>query len=355
MISSRRSLLSIVHFQFIVLAFICTLHCYSSFRQCTTSHSTGKKLTMLAGKGGGRKPSKPVKSNAPKKVGSKGRKQGVDYKNAGNIGRNQEPSFNVEQAQTVSAPANFASKTVWGQNVINIRPFSIESHKTFEFVGSYKNNGQIPIFPSPEIAFLGRSNVGKSSLLNQLTALNKNIAVVGKTPGRTQSINLFKCSERQSGVSGSTAIPICIFVDLPGYGFAKMAKSEQAEIGAFIEEYLKERGALRVAVLLVDTRRYDPPMAQDGQMIQVLEEIGIPYLVVATKVDQMKPNERDKALSALRKAHRLPPGQPIAFSSITGEGRKDIWRALRDSVVGDSGDNDFGVVEDGQFEEEFEL
>ena len=150
---------------------------------------------------------------------------------------------------------NFAKVTVTGQNIIDIRSFSIDSRKTFEFIGSYKGNQQVPIFPSPEVAFLGtylrlltslspnlryllftydlqcdyfrlsgRSNVGKSSLLNQLTGLNKNIAIEGKTPGRTQSINLFKCSDRKS--------PICMFVDLPGYGYAKMSKEDQKNIGA---------------------------------------------------------------------------------------------------------------------------
>lgn len=108
--------------------------------------------------------------------------------------------------------------------------------------GSFTSAISVPTYPLPEIAFIGRSNVGKSSLLNCLTGLNKKIAVESKTPGRTQAINLFKCSDKEGD--------ICVFVDLPGYGFAKMSKDQQAGIGVFLSGYLEERGPLKLVILL---------------------------------------------------------------------------------------------------------
>lgn len=104
---------------------------------------------------------------------------------------------------------NFAQQTIWGQNIIDVREFNVDKPKTFEFLGSYDSLESMPQFPLPEIAFLGRSNVGKSSLLNCLTQQHKALAVVSKTPGRTRLMNLFKCSDADGD--------ICIFVDLPGY------------------------------------------------------------------------------------------------------------------------------------------
>ena len=140
---------------------------------------------------------------------------------------------------------NFAQQTIWGQNIINVRSFNIDAQRNYEFIGSFTRN--VPIYPSPEIAFVGRSNVGKSSLLNCLTGLSKKIAVESKIPGRTRAINMFKCSDR----SGA----ICNFVDLPGYGFAKMSKDMKDDVNQFVQSYLVDRGALRLAVLLIDIRR----------------------------------------------------------------------------------------------------
>jgi GTP-binding protein len=119
--------------------------------------------------------------------------------------------------------------------------------KEYEFLGSYKDVQKTPILSSPEVAFIGRSNVGKSSLLNCLTGANKKIAIVGKTPGRTQCINMFKCADKEGDIA--------VLVDLPGYGFAKLSRDAQEQISGFLEGYLTDRGALRLVVMLVDSRR----------------------------------------------------------------------------------------------------
>lgn len=157
----------------------------------------------------------------------------------------------------------YAKQTIWGQNIINCRTFSIDSKRMFEYTGSYANVQNVPVYPLPEIAFLGRSNVGKSSLLNSLTNLNKDIAIASKTPGRTRCINQFKCAD----IEGD----ICTFVDLPGYGFAKLAKFQQEDISLFLKGYLEDRSNLRLAILLVDVRR--EPQEQDLRMFEVCTKL----------------------------------------------------------------------------------
>jgi ribosome biogenesis GTP-binding protein YsxC/EngB len=153
------------------------------------------------------------------------------------------------------ASRSFNKKTITGQNIINVRSFNLDAPKTFTFDGSFKSIGSLPTFSSPEIAFMGRSNVGKSSLLNCLTGMSKKIAVEGKTPGRTQSINVFNCQDKLGD--------ICKFVDLPGYGYAKISKTEQSEISQFIGDYLIRRGALKLVILLIDPRREVQQYDQD--------------------------------------------------------------------------------------------
>ena len=223
--------------------------------------------------------------------------------------------------------ANFAKKTVWGQNLINCRSFNIDGAKKFDFLGSFNTMKALPVFPLPEISFLGRSNVGKSSLLNCLTGLNKKIAVEGKTPGRTQSINAFNCADKDGG--------ICVFADLPGYGYAKISKTQQDDLSSLLREYLMNRGSLRLAVLLVDIRREPQPL--DINMLQFLQDEGLPFVIITTKVDKLKKDEVSKSIQALRKEFDLPSEQPIIpFSSVTGEGVKDVWRILRDVLSGES-------------------
>lgn len=148
-----------------------------------------------------------------------------------------------------------AKKSVFGDNIVNCRSFELKAPKEFDFVGSYKNFNNIPKFSVPEIAFIGRSNVGKSSLLNCLTGSHKSIAAVGRTPGTTQSVNIFQCNDK----SGS----ICTFADLPGFGFAKLSRSQQDEISQLLKDYFSARGSLKLVMLLVDPRRDPSPADLD--------------------------------------------------------------------------------------------
>eukprot|EP01033_Poteriospumella_lacustris_P013776 gene13776-9865_t len=170
----------------------------------------------------------------------------------------------------------------------------------------------MPSYSVPEVAFVGRSNVGKSSLLNAISGLHKAIAVESKQPGRTQMMNQFLCGDADGD--------ICIFTDLPGYGYAKIAKDIQQRISRFVNEYIRERGALKMTCLLVDARR--EPQAADVQMVEFLNEIGGNYVVVATKVDKLSPNEVDASMRRLQEAMHLPPEMPVRFSAVTGEGKR---------------------------------
>lgn len=166
-----------------------------------------------------------------------------------------------EDTEPDDAPAtrSFGVRNILGQNIVNCREFSLDSTKEFSFIDSYSSFRSIPSFPLPEIAFVGRSNVGKSSLLNTISGSSKQIAVEGKVPGRTQLINLFRCQDSEGD--------ICIFTDLPGYGFAKVSKEKQDEISRFVNQYLGKRGSLKLTVLLVDARR--EPQVADIKMLQV--------------------------------------------------------------------------------------
>src|SRR5580658_2704561 len=152
-------------------------------------------------------------------------------------------------------------------------------------------------FGAPEVAFLGRSNVGKSSLINSL--LGSREAKVSSTPGRTRAINFFALHE---GAGEKMKVrPTLIFADLPGYGYAKISKAISSEWPRFIEPYLAERETLALAVCLVDTNI--PPQALDTTLIDFFKATQRPYLVVGTKSDRVGRNALEKSLAALRQAH----------------------------------------------------
>src|ERR1700735_3371496 len=172
-------------------------------------------------------------------------------------------------------------------------------------------------FGAPEVAFLGRSNVGKSSLINSL--LGSREAKVSSTPGRTRAINFFALHEGAG--EKMKARPAMIFADLPGYGYAKISKSISAEWPKFIEPYLAERETLALCICLVDSNI--PPQPSDTQLINALQQMQRPYLIVATKSDKLGGNQLTKSLAALKKAHGVDRILPV--SSKTESGVKALW------------------------------
>ena len=178
-----------------------------------------------------------------------------------------------------------------------------------EFVVSAGKPGMFPGDRLPEIAFLGRSNVGKSSLINALTG-QKGLAFTSNTPGRTQTINFYR-------VDGKF-----YFVDLPGYGYARVPPGHQAEWKKLIDAYLQERETLELSCLILDARR--GWMEKDLDLKRWLEHHGRPYLVVATKTDKLNQSELELGMRAIRKEGV----EPLPFSALTGRGVREIWQAI---------------------------
>ncbi|HVH87453.1 MAG TPA: ribosome biogenesis GTP-binding protein YihA/YsxC [Terriglobales bacterium] len=175
-------------------------------------------------------------------------------------------------------------------------------------------------FPVPtarEIAFLGRSNVGKSSLINAL--LGQKIAHVSSTPGRTQTINFIELRQNPE-----TLEPDLILADLPGYGYAKISREVSAEWPKFIEPYLADRDALRLCVCLVDANV--PPQKSDQQLIGWLQHHNRDLLVVATKADRLSNNQLSKSLGQLRREHQVERIVPV--SAKTKMGIPELWREI---------------------------
>ena len=170
---------------------------------------------------------------------------------------------------------------------------------------------------APEVAFLGRSNVGKSSLINKL--LGSQEAKVSSTPGRTRAINFFALHEGTA--AKHKFAPTLVFADLPGYGYAKISKSISAEWPKFIEPYLTDREELALCICLVDSNI--PPQESDTQLLTFLRQIGRPHLVVATKADRLSGNALAKSLAILEKAHGEEHIVPV--SSKGEDGVKALW------------------------------
>ena len=189
---------------------------------------------------------------------------------------------------------------------------------TAQFLLSAFSPVHFPRDSAPEIAFLGRSNVGKSSLLNAL--VGEKAARVSSTPGRTRAINFFLVSDEREKRRA-------IFADLPGYGYAKISKSISAEWPAFIEPYLAERGSLALCICLVDANV--PPRPNDRQLLEWLRARGRNYVVVATKIDRMSGNERTRNLAALRRG--LDVEEILPVSAKTSFGIKELWRRIAEA------------------------
>lgn len=184
-----------------------------------------------------------------------------------------------------------------------------------EFVKSAFEMAHWTVDGRPEIAFLGRSNVGKSSLINSLL-LRKGLARTSNTPGRTQSINFFLIND------------IFYFTDLPGYGYARVSKVMRADWGKMAEEYLSERQELALCIQLIDSRH--KPTSLDMQLNEWLVHHGKPHIVAATKTDKLSNNELQKTLKETRKI--LSNAKIVAYSANTGKGRDELWGEINSAI-----------------------
>ena len=186
--------------------------------------------------------------------------------------------------------------------------------RSLEFLGGMASvDGWRPESTLPEIAFAGRSNVGKSSLLNRLIH-RKKFARVSNTPGRTREVNFFRVNDA------------FILVDLPGYGYARVSKEQRAEWRPLIEGFIRRSAQLRGIVLLIDVRH--DPTKDDRMMLDFLSEVGVPTVVVLTKIDKLTAKQRIVQTAAIARDLALDAEQVIAFSAVTGEGRNDLAEAV---------------------------
>lgn len=191
--------------------------------------------------------------------------------------------------------------------------------KQSEFITSAVSRNQYPIDDKAEIAFVGRSNVGKSSIINTLTNRRK-LAKISGTPGKTRLINFFLINNS------------FYLVDLPGYGYAKVSKTEKGSWGAFIETYLLNRPQLKKVVLLVDSRH--KPTGDDIMMFNFIKHYGYKTLVVATKKDKLTKTEVVKSEKVIRETLNLPKEEKIHFfSSLNKQGREELLEILFSDLV----------------------
>ena len=177
----------------------------------------------------------------------------------------------------------------------------------------------------PEVAFLGRSNVGKSSVINSLVGTK--LARTSSTPGRTRSINFFEI--RRAGQPK----PELLFTDLPGYGYARISREISHEWARFVDPYLEKRASLALCISLIDANI--PPQESDRQLLEFLNSRNRPHLVVATKSDRMSGNALSAAL--LKLSYAYPSATIVPFSAKTGTGKEELWRQIRASVESFSG------------------
>ena len=186
--------------------------------------------------------------------------------------------------------------------------------RSLEFLGPMASaDGWRPPNELPEVAFAGRSNVGKSSLLNRLVR-RKAFARVSNTPGRTREINFFKVNDQ------------FVLVDLPGYGYARISKARKAEWLPLIEGYIRASPALRGVVQLLDVRHL--PSRDDLQMLDFLADVGVPTIVALTKIDKLRPRELPERVHALATELQLDEEQMIPFSATTNAGRDELAEAV---------------------------
>lgn len=181
-----------------------------------------------------------------------------------------------------------------------------------EFNSAFGISSQLPISDVPEIAFAGRSNVGKSSLLNKLFN-RKNLARVSSVPGKTITINFYN-------VDGNR------FVDLPGYGYAKISKQERDRFGELMEGYFQSGRQIELVVQLIDMRH--PPSKDDFNMISFMEQMNVPFIVVLTKADKLKKKEFESRSKLIFDELKNPDYPVIPFSAVTGLGVNEIKKTI---------------------------
>lgn len=190
---------------------------------------------------------------------------------------------------------------------------------TAEFKLSTLEPEQYPKDQKPEIAFVGRSNVGKSSLMNKLLG-RKGLAKTSSTPGKTQTLNFFLINQA------------FYFVDLPGYGYAKVPKMLKDRWNEVMVEYLHEREALRLVAVLMDSRH--KPSELDLQMLEILEQAEVPTVIVATKIDKLGKQTRDENLIVMHDTLGLDEDSLVLpFSAVTGDGTRELWSVIEDVMA----------------------
>lgn len=187
-----------------------------------------------------------------------------------------------------------------------------------EIVISAVSKAQYPTLGTPEIALAGRSNVGKSSFINRLINRRQLVRTSSK-PGKTRTLNFYNINDR------------FLFVDVPGYGYAKVSKSERAKWGEMMEEYFGTREPLSAVILVIDSRH--TPTEDDVNMYDFVTYLNLPVIIVATKADKLKKQQRQKNLKKIKKTLQIEEGDPIIFfSAVTGEGKDKVWRQLYEYI-----------------------
>ncbi|UCH82809.1 MAG: YihA family ribosome biogenesis GTP-binding protein [Candidatus Latescibacterota bacterium] len=193
--------------------------------------------------------------------------------------------------------------------------------KTVTYVGSYGYGQPLPAGQGPEIVFLGRSNVGKSSLINTLLG-RRNIARTSNTPGKTRTANYYSVNEQFN------------FVDMPGYGYARVSKTERARWQKLILDYLEERAELKGVVQLMDIRH--SPSREDKETAVMLRDSGVPLCLVFNKSDKVKKTSIDSRIAEHVSSLSADPRTAVVpFSSETGGGKRELWAWITDSLAGE--------------------
>jgi GTP-binding protein len=186
-----------------------------------------------------------------------------------------------------------------------------------EFITSAVKRSDYPEELLPEVAFAGRSNVGKSSLINTLVN-RKHLVRISSSPGRTQTLNFFRINNQVN------------FVDLPGYGFAKVPLKVKAQWKTMVESYLKNRKTLHLVIILLDIRR--TPHSDDASLMRWLENFGIPFLIVLTKTDKLSQNKCSAQQKIIQDFLLLKREEVVCFSAVTRKGRQEILKRITSSL-----------------------